>query len=120
MKKGVLASLSVLMILSSALIAYADDKIGPLNTITPQQFLKLPQDYQFMYVAGYIDSATFISYGYSFPDHADLVACCRSMSLEIFAKEVVSWLKRNPQFEEGMASAVAHTTGEIYKQKTIK
>ena len=103
------ACLIVIVFMGSARSTSAEEKIGPLISVTPKEFLKLPEEYQVMYTAGYIDAASFISYGYSLPDHNELISCFRSMPLGDFTKEVVNWLKKNPKHKEGMASAVAHT-----------
>lgn len=106
--------------IDGVIIEETPNEYGPLISVTPDEFLKLPEDFQVIYVAGYIDAATFITYGYSFPDHNELVECFRSGSIGEFTKEVVEWLKNHPDYEGSIAYAIAETTGSLCKKAKKK
>jgi hypothetical protein len=85
--------------------------IGPLISISPQDYLKLPQSEQAIYVAGVIDGVTNTSYGYSLPGGDAYAQCARTMTLGVLAQRVADWIRSNPTFDEGTATAVAKTMG---------
>jgi hypothetical protein len=85
--------------------------LGPLTTISSQQYLKLTEDMQVLYIAGVLDGVTYTTYGYSLPDHDTYVRCARTMTVGVFAQRVGDWIRANPKFTEASASAVAKTMG---------
>ncbi len=91
--------------------AAAPQSLGPLTSISPQQYIQLTEDMQVLYVAGVFDGVTLTSYGYSLPGHDSYVRCARTMTLGVFAQRVADWIRANPTFTEGAASAVAKTMG---------
>jgi hypothetical protein len=47
--------------------------------------------------------------GYSLPDNDVYAQCARTMTLGVLAQRVADWIRANPTFTEGVASAVAKT-----------
>ena len=90
--------------------------VGPLISITPEEYLKLSSDFQTIYVAGVIDGVSFTLYGYTQQENEGYVACARKQSLGQLAEWVAAWLRANPGFSEGAATAVAKTLGEHCKR----
>lgn len=85
--------------------------LGPLISISPQDYLKLPDSAQAIYVAGVIDGVTTTSYGYSLPGGKLYAQCARTMTLGVLARRVADWIRSNPTYAEGTATAVAKTMG---------
>jgi hypothetical protein len=89
--------------------------VGPVQSLTPAEFLKLPDDFRALYVGGLIEGMAFISYGYSLPDHEEWTACVRQKSIGDTTDDVVSFLKGHPDFNESIASALAQVMGKRCK-----
>jgi hypothetical protein len=89
--------------------------VGPVQTFTLAEFLKLPDGLQAVFVGGLIEGMAFISYGYSLPDHEAWTACVRQKSIGDTAVDVVAFLRQNPGFNESIASAFAQTIGKRCK-----
>ena len=109
-------SIVAFSIFLSASAQAAQPKMGPLHSLGVQEFLKLPENYQVLYVAGAIDGMTFVSYGYALPDHDALVRCYRSKPLGEFTKEVVELAKTKVGFKENVATLVAKTAGNLCRK----
>jgi len=100
---------------SNTPLASASTTKGPLHTITIAEFLKLPTDYQSIYVAGAIDGMTFITYGYKISHHDKFVGCSRKGTLSELTARVVQNANKRPDFEESVATLVGMTVGEDCK-----
>ena len=98
----------------------AAPNVGPLLSIAPSEFMKQSEHEQAVYVAGVLDGMTFVSYGYSLPDHDQFVRCSQTITLGALAKRTLAFLHSNPQFSEGAASAVAQTYGAYCKAKGFR
>jgi hypothetical protein len=60
--KGISIQLAVLALLTIA--APSDGQtVSPLISISPAEFLKLPEEVRAVYVGGVLDGVTFMSYG---------------------------------------------------------
>lgn len=94
--------------------------LGPLITVSPADFLKLPDRFQSLYVGGVIDGMTFTSYGYTLPDHDVFVRCLMTIKVGDLSERVVAWLHAHPSFNYGTASAVAQTIGSYCKEKGLR
>lgn len=111
MVRKVLAILLLLFISSGTLSA--EPTKGPLHSITLNEFLQLPEDFQVIYVAGAIDGMTFLTYGYAFDNHDELVECYRRLPLGEFTSKVVDLAKTKHDFKENVATLVAMTAGNL-------
>jgi hypothetical protein len=89
----------------------ATPTLSYVQSISPQLFLKLPDEVQALYVGAILDGMTFTSYGYQLPEHDKFVKCTQTMTLGALGQKVSSWLKANPTNKEGVATAVAHVMG---------
>ena len=96
---------------ASAAAAQGGGTVGPLISLKPQESLELSDGVRAMYVGGVIDGMTFMSYGYSLPDHVEFAQCVQSMTVGALSDKVLAWLKQHPDFTEGTATAVAMTMG---------
>lgn len=74
-------------------IMAAAQTLGPLVSITPEEYLKLPNTVQTLYVAGVVDGTSVTSYGYSLPDHDAYVRCARTMTLGVLSQRVADWIR---------------------------
>ena len=101
----------VVLILTLSGQSARGETVGPLISLTPQEFLELADGPQAMYVGGVIDGMTFMSYGHSLPDDVAFARCARSMTIGALSDKVVAWLRQHPDFNEGTATAVAMTMG---------
>lgn len=117
---------AVLVSLATAAISPAYDatadtsgepSLGPLLSLSPADFLKLPDGVQAIYVAGVLDGVSYTSYGYSLPDHDRYVRCASTLRLGALAERTVAWLRANPKFAEGTATAVAKALGAYCKDE---
>jgi hypothetical protein len=94
--------------------------VSPLISISPAEFLKLPNPIRSVYVGGVLDGMTFVSYGSSDRQHDRFVACARTITLGDLANKTVDWLKARPNFDESGASAIAQTLGAYCKSKGLR
>ena len=58
----------------------------------------------------------WLDYGMSWPDYPKWVECVRAKTLGETRQEVVTFLKAEPDFKEGVSSAVAQTLGKRCKK----
>lgn len=100
--------------------AGAGSTLGPLHSLSPADFLKLPDGVQAIYVAGVLDGVSYTTYGYELPDHDRYVRCASTLRLGALADRTVAWLKANPTFSEGTATAVAMALGAYCKEKGFR
>jgi len=101
-------------------MAASAQTLGPLVSISPEEYLKLPHSVQTFYVAGVVDGVSVTSYGYSLPDHDAYVRCARTMTLGVLAQRVADWIRANPGFSEGAATAVSKTLAAHCKRPSTK
>lgn len=94
--------------------------VSPLISITPTEFLQLPNNVRSVYVGGVMDGITFITYGYSLQDHDKFVRCARTITLGDLANKTAEWLKAHPKFDEGTGSAIVQTFGAYCKSKGLR
>jgi len=103
-------AIGVILAVGASLTATAQS-LGPLTTVSPQDFLKLTENMRVLYVAGVLDGVSYTSYGYELPDHDSYIRCARTMTVGVLAQRVADWIRANPKFSEGAATAVAKTLG---------
>lgn len=94
--------------------------VSPLISITSAEFLKLPSNIRAVYVGGVLDGMTFVTYGYSIPDHDRFVGCARTITLGELGTRTAEWLKAHPTFAEGSASAIVQTFSAYCKSKGLR
>src|SRR5262245_42081163 len=109
----------LLVLITAAATASTPQTLGPLVSISPAEFLKLPRDMQGIYVAGVIDGMTFTSYGYSLPEHDRFVRCVRTLTVGETSDATVKWLQSHPT-SDGPATAVAQALGAHCKAKGLR
>jgi len=66
--------------------------VGPLQSISIAEFLKLSDSVRAIYVGGVLDGMTFTSYGYNIPEHDRFVRCARTLTLGALAQKTVEWI----------------------------
>jgi hypothetical protein len=103
------AAVAVLLVSSPC---WAQQRVGTLEPIRAAEFLQLPEDAQAVYVGGIMEGMAFVLYGQSHPDYAEWVACVRRKTLGDTTKDVIAFIKSDPKFDEGVASAFAQTMGK--------
>ena len=104
------------VILSLACGAQAQEPtVNAVESLSPNEYLKLSDGLQVLYVGGIIDGVSFTSYGYSLPQHDSYVRCVHTLTLGALAQKVAAWLRANPLYRESMAGAVAQTLGVYCK-----
>lgn len=89
--------------------------INAVESLSPKEYLELPEGPQALYVGGIIDGVSFTSYGYSLPKHDSYVRCVHTLTLGALAQKVAAWLRANPSYRESMVGAVAQTLGGYCK-----
>ena len=94
--------------------------LNAVESLSPKEYLKLPEGIQAIYVGGIMDGVSFTSYNYDLPWHDDYVRCVRSLTVGALAQKVSIWLRANPSWQEGMAGAVAKTLGAYCKPLRAK
>jgi hypothetical protein len=88
---------------------------GLLQPVPVTEFLKLPEDLQTLYMGGLIEGMAFVSYGNSEVSYPAWVSCVRSKTLGDTTRDVVTFIKQQPNFNEGVGSALAQTLGRRCK-----
>ena len=81
--------------LSNAISVNALDR--PLETLKTNEFLKLPNEVQALYIAGILDGMSYVSYGTQDPKLGAWANCVRVKSLGETSEEVVRWLTEHEQ-----------------------
>ena len=69
----------------------------PLETLKTSEFLKLPREFQAIYIGGVLDGMAYVSYGTQDPKLGAWTNCVRAKSLGQSTEEVVRWLIDNEQ-----------------------
>ena len=108
--------LTVAIVGLSAHAGFAQQPTTVLNVLKTEEFMRVPEDMQTLYVGGILEGISFTSYGYSLPDYGRWFECARREPLGVTTKQVVEFIKGNPAFNEGVASAVAQTLGRRCKK----
>ena len=105
------------------LIALGSTSFGeqPLNryveTITIGDFMKLPFDFQIMYVAGITDGFTYVMRNYNVPGYDEYTACIR-VSLKAASEDMIEQIKqRSKKEEEPLMTYFAKSLGARCHQK---
>lgn len=96
--------------------SYAQERHRLIQILSIEEFLKLPDSFQSVFVGGLLEGMAFSAYGMSWPDYPKWVECVRAKTLDDTTKEVVTFLKQDPRFQEGVASALAQTIGRRCKK----
>jgi hypothetical protein len=105
-----------LVLLNSPLCAaHAQQAAGLVQPIQASEFLKLPSDLQAVYVGGILEGIAFSAYGYSDTRYPAWVTCVRRETLGNTTDDVVAFIKQTPNFDEGVASALAQVLGKRSK-----
>jgi len=86
-----------------------------LQPVTTADFMKLPENIQVMYVAGILEGIAFMAYSYT-SDYPSWVECVRRKTFGETTKDVNSFIRQDPSFNEGVASAVAQSLGKRCKR----
>ncbi len=89
---------SMLFLASALMLTPAAAQNRPLETILVEEFLKLPENFQVLYVAGILDGMSFVSYGNNDPTLGAWTNCVRQKTLGETNREVVAWLETNPEY----------------------
>ena len=89
--------------------------LNAVESLSTQEYLKLPEGLQALYIGGIIDGVSLTTYGYSLPQHDSYVRCVRTLTLGALAQKVAAWLRANPSYNESMAGAVGKTLGGYCK-----
>jgi len=92
--------------------SHAQERQRLIQIMSPAEFLKLPDSIQSMFIGGLLEGMAFTAYGMSWPDYPRWTECVRTKSLGDTTKEVVAFLKQEPGFQEGVASALAQALGK--------
>ena len=87
-----------------------------VQPITAQQFLKLPLNFQGLYIGGLIEGMAYAYYGDAQPDYLKFADCVRGQTLGDTTQEVVTFLQQQPDFNEGVSLALARTLGNRCKR----
>lgn len=94
--------------------------VGPLASILPSEFLKLPDGVKAVYVGGVLDGMTFTSYNYSLSHHDQHVRCARTLTLGALAQKTADGIRARRSGDEDMATAVAMALGAHCKEKGLR
>jgi hypothetical protein len=95
-----------------SLQAEGDEPTPPLQILTMEEFLKLPENIQAVYVGGILEGISFVAYGNAEPQFSAWVKCVRATTLGQTTQDVVSFIKSSSDFDENIASAVAQVLGK--------
>ena len=88
------------------------------ETITINTFMKLPIDFQVMYVAGITDGFTYVMRNYDVPGYDEYAACISRVSMEVATKEMIEQIKqRDEKEEESPATYFAKSLGARCRHK---
>ncbi len=99
-----------------AVPTYAEEPTRLLQILTDTEFMQLPETMQSVFVGGVLEGMAFTAYGMSLPDYPKWVVCVRSKTLGGTTEDVIAFIKSEPDFTEGVASAVARTLGKRCKK----
>lgn len=108
MSKTLLAA-TVLMVCGSPLVAQQPLK-KYVETLTIGEFMKLPFDFQVMYLAGITDGFTYVMRNYNVADYEEFSACVRRVSLKVATEEMVEQIKQRKE-EEPLTTYFAKSLG---------
>jgi hypothetical protein len=88
-------------------------RAGSLETVSTSEFLKLPGDFQALYVAGILDGMSYVTHNYEIPNGDQWVACVRTKTLGATLTDVLAYMKANPsEAKYPVPWAVAKTIGQ--------
>lgn len=93
--------------------------VSPLISITPAEFLKLPDGAKALYVGGVLDGMTFTTYGYGIPDHDKFAKCVRTLTLGALAQRTADWLRANPSHERGYGLRCCSDDGAVLQGEGV-
>ena len=105
----------MILFLLACTVQSQEPKLNAVESISPAEYLRLPEGLQALYVGGVIDGVSYTTYGYSIRGHDEYVRCVRTLTLGALSQKVTSWLRANPTYRETMAGAVAQTLGSYCK-----
>lgn len=114
MSKALLAAV-VLMVAGSPLLAQQPLK-KYVEALTVGDFMKLPFDFQVIYVAGLTDGFTYVMRNYDVANYEDFSACVRRVSLKVATEEMVEQIKKRKE-EEPLTTYFAKSLGARCLQK---
>jgi hypothetical protein len=121
---GVCVAAAVLACVPAALVAQtagqAAPTLSPLISVSPTEFLKLPEAVQAIYVGGVLDGVTYTSYGYGLPDHDAYIRCVRTLTLGNLAQRVAARVRAAPMAAENTPTYVAQALGAYCKEKGMR
>lgn len=115
MRLASVLAVGLLLLNSTWCAAPAQQAAGLLQPIQVSEFLKLPSDLQTVYVGGILEGIAFSAYGYSDARYPAWVTCVRRETLGDTTDNVVAFIKQTPNFDEGVASALAQMLGKHCK-----
>lgn len=108
------AVLATGIVLSTSALCFAQS-VGMVQPVGVSDFLKLPRDLQAVYVGGIIEGMAFMAYSYAPSDYPVWVQCVRSKTLGRTTDDVVAFIRQTPNFNEGVAGALAQMLGKRCK-----
>ncbi len=117
--KHVIAALATVVLVSISAEAGAQT-VNALESISPSEFLKLPDGIKAIYVGGVLDGMTYASYNHSLSHHDKLVRCARLLTLGTLAQKTAEGIRARRSAGETMAIAVAITVGANCKEKGLQ
>ena len=89
-----------------------------VETITIADFMKLPFDFQVMYVAGITDGFTYVMRNNDLPEYDGYAACVRQVTLEVATKEMIEQIKQRKQEDEPIMTYFAKSLGARCRHKS--
>ena len=69
-------------------------QVPPMQMLTTEEFLKLPEDRQVLFLSGVLEGISYTNY--SRPEYVNWVACVQSGSIDTLHKEVRSMIDLAP------------------------
>lgn len=89
-------------------------------SLSANQFLKLPGDLQFFYVAGALDGMTLLSRENGLKTYDNFIECYRSITLGAFTKKVVIFIRSSSDKDLSVAELIIQTAADTCGDELIK
>ena len=90
-----------------------EDKEKSTFNLSAEQFLKLPGDFQFFYVAGALDGMKLVSSENGLSAYDAFVDCYQSIPLGAFTQKVVVWMRSSATPESSIAELIIQTAENL-------
>jgi hypothetical protein len=110
--------LSAVMLIAPGSTSFGEQPLNHyVETITIDDFMKLPFDFQVMYVAGITDGFTYVMRNYNVPGYDEYSACIR-VSLKAATEDMIEQIKqRQKKEDEPLMTYFAKSLGARCHQK---